>query len=271
MIPWLVKMNHKKMLWCTECLIFYLLGYALFQTVFAERRGCETKLIHSSKELLDFRSQCNISVLSEPLGGFIVLLDLAWYIGVPPIALSGNSTWNRRKRKQKQGYRSGVFTRLRSQAHRPPLPSFLFPNARSIAPKIDELHLQIATCRGILFNNINWNLASSFCTRYYNANYRGGHFIGDSKVEEKFSSPDLEFMLVRFILLAKRVYCGDYYCSIHSTICRYCNGSGAAVFWQKKRWQLLSTAFLSYAEATGVLNIQWIATDESSSVTGVPH
>lgn len=76
--------------------IFHLFGYALlFGTIFAERRACEGKFLLGSKELLDIRSQGNMSVLSEPLGGSIVLLDLAQYIGgtVPPIALSGK--WNR--------------------------------------------------------------------------------------------------------------------------------------------------------------------------------
>lgn len=53
-----------------------------------KRKLCEGKLLLGSKELLDIRTQGNMSVLSEPLGGSIGLSPV--YRGtIPPIALSG--------------------------------------------------------------------------------------------------------------------------------------------------------------------------------------
>ena len=51
----------------------------------------------------------------------------------------------RRERKQKRGCRAGLLTRLRKRPHRPPLPSLFLANVRSIAHKMDDMELRIAT------------------------------------------------------------------------------------------------------------------------------
>ncbi len=130
----------------------------------------------------------------------------------------------RREQKQKRGRRAGLLARLRKQPHRPPLPSILLVNARSLANKMDELQSQIAynclireCCLLIvseswlhpLIPNATVELASRTIHRQdrteASGKTRGGglcvyvhdDWCSDSRIIDTYCSPDLEAMSVQ--------------------------------------------------------------------------
>ena len=55
----------------------------------------------------------------------------------------------RRRRRHKRGKRGGLHARLKARASRPPLPSLLLANVRSLENKLDELRARITTHREV--------------------------------------------------------------------------------------------------------------------------
>lgn len=62
---------------------------------------------------------------------------------------SGKRCRRRRERNQKPGRRSGLLLRLKSNPHKPPLPSQYLTNARSIPNRTDDLDLQLTGNRSV--------------------------------------------------------------------------------------------------------------------------
>ena len=83
-------------------------------------------------------------VTPEFLHSHEIPTDIARTPGFPWITLPSGRR-RRRDRKQKQGGRAGTLARLCKLPFRPLLPSIFLSNARSLANKLDELKLQIAT------------------------------------------------------------------------------------------------------------------------------
>lgn len=129
------------------------------------------------------------------------------------------------ERKQKHCCWAGTLARLRKQAHRPPLPSLLLTNARTLAPKINELQLQIATysliqnccvmifTETLLHNSITdtamqlsgWTFHQQDRTLDSPKKRGGGLCIyilnawcSDSRIVYNHCSPDLECLVVKY-------------------------------------------------------------------------
>ena len=85
------------------------------------------------------------SVSSDFLHSHNIPPDIARCPGSSWITIPAGRRRRRRERKQKRGCRASALARLRRQPHKPPLPSIVLTNARSLANKMDELRLQVAT------------------------------------------------------------------------------------------------------------------------------
>ena len=59
-----------------------------------------------------------------------------------------------KKRLRKRGKRSGLLVRLRTRAHRAPLPSILLANVQSLDNKVDEIRARLAFQRDIRDCNV---------------------------------------------------------------------------------------------------------------------
>lgn len=101
---------------------------------------------YSRHELLIVGLQCEQAVTSDFVHLNNIPEEIARTPGSPWIVVGSNKRRRRRRyRKQKRGCRSGIFARLKRRPHKPPLPSMLLTNARSIVNKIDELNLWISS------------------------------------------------------------------------------------------------------------------------------
>lgn len=78
-------------------------------------------------------AQLLLSPRSVDFNPIVDLVELKW-----------NSDQHRRPRKR--GRRGGVLQRLRRRSNRPPLPSIILGNARSLRTKMDELRINARSC-----------------------------------------------------------------------------------------------------------------------------
>ena len=72
-----------------------------------------------------------------------------------PAAIRATHTGTRPQRKR--GRRGGVRERLRRRNNRPPLPSIILSNVRSLTPKLDELRVNLKSC---FFHGVHRDVAS---------------------------------------------------------------------------------------------------------------
>ncbi|KAL7879151.1 hypothetical protein AOLI_G00101250 [Acnodon oligacanthus] len=68
-----------------------------------------------------------------------------FYAHTPPAAAGPCSTGAAERPKRKRGKRGGLHARLKARATRPPLPSLLLANVRSLENKLDKLRTRITT------------------------------------------------------------------------------------------------------------------------------
>ena len=166
--------------------------------------SCLANNIYSLRDLLGIDVHRERTVTTEFLCFHDIPVD---------IARSPDSSWitipaerqrrRRRERRQKRCCRAGVLVRLRRQPHKPPLPSVFLTNARSLANKMDELNLQIATNNRvkdscILLITETW-LHSSISDAAIKLADRTAHRpdrTSDSTISSH-CSPDLEYVTVK--------------------------------------------------------------------------
>ena len=126
----------------SRCFSFVFLFTCLFVIV----KNTQANHSYSRLDILNIGFQCNQVITSEFLESHYIPEEIARTPGSTwTIIGSSKRRRRRRHRKQKRGCRSGLLVRLREQPHKPPLPSVFLTNARSLANKMDELLLQIAT------------------------------------------------------------------------------------------------------------------------------
>ncbi|KAK2905565.1 hypothetical protein Q8A73_009508 [Channa argus] len=129
-----------------------------------------------------------------------------------------------RRRRRKRGKRGGLHARLKARASRPPLPSLLLANVRSMENKLDELRARITTqreireCCALIFTE-TWlsdkvpEDAIQLQTHSVHRGDRtaasgkakgGGVFVfvnnswcGDIQTVDEHCSPDVEFLLLK--------------------------------------------------------------------------
>ncbi len=108
--------------------------------------SCWANNIYSRRDLLQIGLLSERAITAEFLRSYDIPADIARSPDSPWIIIpAGRRGRQRRQRKQKQGCRAGALARLRKQPHKPPLPSIFLTNARSLANKMDELRLWVAT------------------------------------------------------------------------------------------------------------------------------
>lgn len=117
----------------------------LFVCLFDKDMFCRANLTFIRQDLLIIGLQCKQAVKCVFLHSRNIPEEIARTPGSPWIVVGPSKRRRRRRhRKQKRGRRSGLLARLRQQPHKPPLPSIILTNARSITNKMDELRLQVA-------------------------------------------------------------------------------------------------------------------------------
>lgn len=99
--------------------------------------------VYRRHNLINIGLKCILSV-TEFHDSHNIPPDMARALGSPWLVSLCKRRRQRRKRKQKQGCRSGILARLQSHPHRPPHPSLLLTNARSVVNKRDDLELLLA-------------------------------------------------------------------------------------------------------------------------------
>ncbi|XP_016348215.1 uncharacterized protein LOC107693373 isoform X2 [Sinocyclocheilus anshuiensis] len=104
---------------------------------------CRANNTYSRHDLLRIGVCYEQSVTAEFLRSHKIPVDIVRSPGSPWITIP--AVRRQRERKQKRGCRAGALARLQRQPHRPPLPSLFLTNTRSLANKMDELRLQVAT------------------------------------------------------------------------------------------------------------------------------
>ena len=120
-------------------LVFFLLFLVCFSYVFSS-----TTSTYSRQMLLDIGYNTKLTISAESGRIFDIPDCIARPPGAPWIVIgSDRRRRRRRERKQKRGCRSGLLAKLRSNPHKPPLPSMFLTNARSLLHKMDELELLI--------------------------------------------------------------------------------------------------------------------------------
>ncbi len=107
---------------------------------------CQVNNTYSRHDLLRIGVCYEQNITAEFLHSHKIPVDIVRSPGSPCITIPAVRRRRHRERKQKRGCRAGALARLRWQPHRPPLPSLFLTNARSLANKMDELRLQVATC-----------------------------------------------------------------------------------------------------------------------------
>lgn len=131
--------------WCSlsQCvrLLFFWIVFSCLLSAF-----CQADNIYSRHDLLKIGAGCERMITAEFLHTHKIPSGIARHPGSPWIIIpAGKRRRRRRERRQKRGCRAGPLARLRRQPLKPPLPSLFLANARSLANKMDELRLQIAT------------------------------------------------------------------------------------------------------------------------------
>lgn len=105
--------------------------------------SCWANYTYTLHDLLEIGFHCKQPVMAEFLQSNGIPMDIARYPGSTWFTIPA---WRRhRERKQKWSCRTGTLARLRQRPHKPPLPSIFLANVRSLANKVDELKLQVAT------------------------------------------------------------------------------------------------------------------------------
>lgn len=198
----------------------FLCTFCLFLT-----HSCISKLIYNRQNLIDIGFQAKMEIASAFTETHNIPPEIARPPGAPWIVVGPSRHRRRRKeRKQKRGCQAGLLARLRKQPHRPPLPSILLMNARSLANKMDELQSRIAynhlireCCLLIVSEtwlhpqipNATVELAGRTLHRHdrteASGKIRGGglcvyvleDWCLDSRVIDTYCSPDLEAMSVQ--------------------------------------------------------------------------
>lgn len=105
---------------------------------------CQAKFMYSRQDLINVGIQQNTAVTSDFHRTHNIPENISRPLGSPWIVI-GSGKRRRRERKQKRGCRAGLVARLKRQPHKPPLPSIFLSNGRSIAHKMEDLELQLAT------------------------------------------------------------------------------------------------------------------------------
>ncbi len=105
-------------------------------------------IIYSQQDILEIGLHSEQAITAEFLRSHDILADIAGCPSSPWITIPAGKRRRRRKeRRQKRGCRAGALVRLRKRPHKPPLPSIFFCNARSLANKMDELKLLVASIK----------------------------------------------------------------------------------------------------------------------------
>ncbi len=101
-----------------------------------------TNWIYSRQDLLDIGFQYKVPISSDFHHEHNIPMEAARPPGSPWIVFGhGKRRRRRREHKQKRGCRAGLLAKLRKNPHKPPLPSLLLTNARSVVTKTDNLEL----------------------------------------------------------------------------------------------------------------------------------
>ncbi len=129
-----------------------------------------------------------------------------------------------RRRRRKRGKRGGLHARLKARANRPPLPSLLLANVRSLENKLDELRARITSqrevreCCALIFTETwlsekapessvqlqthsshrgDWTAASGKAKGGGVCVFINNSWCGDIQTVYKHCSPDVEFLLLK--------------------------------------------------------------------------
>ena len=147
----------------TECRLFLL-----FPFIFSAVHKCNTLLTYNGQTLLDIAT----SNSSSQFTGFI-FLELQLIVRTrnhhpregqeaPSPTEHADPRTALRRQRRKWGKRGGLHARLKARASRPPLPSLLLANMRSLENKLDELRARITTqremreCCALIFTETFW-------------------------------------------------------------------------------------------------------------------
>ncbi|KAK0140101.1 hypothetical protein N1851_022987 [Merluccius polli] len=99
----------------------------------------QAKVLYSRQDLLDIGSRCELAISEE----------FTEHHNIPvEIARQPDSAWItpvKRRRRKRRGARGGLLNRLKRDPHRPSIPSLFLANVRSLANKMDEMRLRVAT------------------------------------------------------------------------------------------------------------------------------
>uniref|UniRef100_A0A8C7YZR7 Reverse transcriptase domain-containing protein n=1 Tax=Oryzias sinensis TaxID=183150 RepID=A0A8C7YZR7_9TELE len=187
--------------------------------------SCWADNIYSRHELLKLGLQCEQAVTADFFHSHNIPKDIIRTPGSPWITIpTGRRRRRRRDRKQKRGCRAGVLAKLRKNPNKPPLPSIILANVRSLGNKMDELKLQVATnrivkdCCVLIFTE-TWlhssipdaaiELAGHTAHRYDRSGdsgkskggglciYVNNNWCTNSRTVASHCSPDVEYVTVR--------------------------------------------------------------------------
>ncbi len=134
---------------CAQCSLFRCsITLFVFILLSVLTFSCRAKYIYSQQDILEIGLHSEQAITAEFLRSHDILADIARCPSSPWITIpTGKRRRRRKERRQKRGCRAGALVRLRKRPHKPPLPSIFFCNARSLANKMDELKLLVASIK----------------------------------------------------------------------------------------------------------------------------
>ena len=193
-------------------LVVYLYIFFLSQSV-----TCWAKVLYSRQDLLEIGLSCKHAISGEFIDDNNIPVELARQPG---------SAWilpGKRRRRKRRGDRGGPLNRLKRDPHRPAIPSLFLANVRSLANKMDEMRLRVATksinsCAILITES--WLTASipdasielpGYTTHRQDRNkestgksrgggvviYLNNNWTSDSKLVSSHCSQDLEYITVK--------------------------------------------------------------------------
>ena len=212
-------------------LVVYLYIFFLSQSV-----TCWAKVLYSRQDLLDIGLRCEHAISSDFIEDNNIPVDIARQAG---------STWilpGKRRRRKRRGDRGGPLNRLKRDPYRPAIPSLFLANVRSLANKMDEMRLRVATktinsCAILITES--WLTASipdasieipGFTTHRQDRNkestgksrgggvviYLNNNWTSDSK-QPLLPRPGIHNSKVSTIPSSQRTLCGLHYCCLYCT------------------------------------------------------